>query len=120
MSSETELNVSDYADSMVSGIDYRFLTPTNDAQHVHIEFLKGKYIGIVIKFGKIKIEEKDDNAYLQFAFDVIKSDNVKPKKLQKDTEFINHVGDFLVHLLALKAEENINETGTDDIKDPNL
>ena len=120
MSSETELNVSDYANAMVLGIDYQFHVPENDAQAVHIEFLKGKYTGTTIKYGKIKFEEKEDAGHLQFAFDVIKSENTKPKKLQKDPEFIQYAGDFLVHLVALKAEENINEIGTDDIKDPNL
>ena len=84
MSSETELNVSDYANAMVLGIDYQFHVPENDAQAVHIEFLKGKYTGTTIKYGKIKFEEKEDAGHLQFAFDVIKSENTKPKKLQKD------------------------------------
>jgi hypothetical protein len=119
VSSETELTVEEYANSMVVGVDYSFQTPTNDTQSVHIKFLKGKYADTTIRYGKIKIEEKDDAAHLQFAFDVIECKDTKPKKLQKDSDFIKYVGDFLVHLLAMKIEDN-DEVGTNDTEKPGV
>jgi hypothetical protein len=45
----------------------------------------------------------------------------KPAKLEKDNDFKNYIGDLLVEIMSSNIEqEMIDETGTDDIKEPNL
>ena len=106
---------------MIEGIDYCFIYPKDDAQTVHIRLLAGEYKDTVFKFGKVKFEEKDDQMYLLFAYDVLESTIAKPKKLEKDDDFKNYIGDLLVELMSQNIEEEIiDETGTNDSEESNL
>ena len=70
---------------------------------------------------KIKFEEKDNQMQLLFAYDVLESDAMAPKKLEKDEDFKNYIGDLLVELMSGNLEQEIiDETGTDDIKEPGI
>ena len=105
---------------MTEGVDYCFIYPKDDAQTVHIKLLDGPYKDTVFKYGKVKFEERHEDVHLVFAFDVIES-NIKAKKLEKDIDFKNYIGDFLVHLMSNNMEQEIiDETGTNDIKEPDL
>lgn len=97
---------------MIEGIDFVYLYPQNDKNSVHIKFLDGPYEGVVFKYGKVKVEEKDDEAYLQFAFDVIESKSVKPKKLEKNEEFKNYIGSMLIEIISNGLQEQLDENGT--------
>ena len=106
---------------MIEGLDYCFIYPKEDAQSVHIRLLDGKYKDTVFKYGKVKFEEKDDNVYLLFAYDVIESTVAKPKKLEKDADFKNYLGDLLVEIMSSNIEQDIvDETGTDNIKESGI
>ena len=106
---------------MTEGIDYCFIYPKNDGTSVHIRFLDGPYKDTIFKYGKVKFEEKNDQVYLLFAYDVLESVVDKPRKLEKDTDFKNYLGDLLVELMSNNIEQEIvDETGTDDIKEPDL
>jgi len=105
---------------MTEGIDYCFIYPKEDAQTVHIKLLDGPYKDTVFKYGKVKFEEKDEQMHLLFAFDVLESD-IKAKKLEKDVDFKNYIGNMLVELMSSNIEQEIiDEAGTDDIKEPDL
>ena len=106
---------------MIEGIDYCFIYPKNDETAVHIKFLEGPYKNTVFKYGKVKFKEENQQVYLLFAYDVIESPVEKPSKLEKDNDFKNHIGDLLVELMSNNIEQEIvDETGTDDIKEPGL
>jgi hypothetical protein len=106
---------------MIEGIDYCFIYPKNDEHSVHIRLLDGPYKDTVYKYGKVKFEEKNDLMYLLFAYDVIESPVMKPKKMEKDENFKNYIGDLLVEIMSSNVEQEIiDETGTDDIKEPGL
>ena len=106
---------------MTEGIDYCFIYPKDDASAVHIKLLDGPYKDTTFKYGKVKFEEKDDLMYLLFAYDVLESIVDKPKKLEKDTTFKNYIGDLLVEIMSGNMEMDIiDETGTDDITQPDL
>jgi len=106
---------------MIEGIDYCFIYPKDDAQTVHIRLLVGEYKDTVFKFGKVKFEEKNDQMYLLFAYDVLESTVSKPKKLEKDADFKNYIGDLLVEIMSQNIEEEIiDETGTNDSEEFNL
>jgi hypothetical protein len=106
---------------MTEGIDYCFIYPKDDASAVHIKLLDGPYKDTTFKYGKVKFEEKDGLMYLLFAYDVLESIVNKPKKLEKDTTFKNYIGDLLVEIMSGNMEMDIiDETGTDDITQPDL
>ena len=106
---------------LIEGTDYCFIYPKEDAAAVHIKFLTGPYKDTVFKYGKVKFEERHTNVYLLFAYDVLESPVMKPKKLEKDETFKNYIGDLLVELMSGNLEtEIIDETGTDNIKEPDL
>jgi hypothetical protein len=98
---------------MIEGLDYCFIYPKDDGTSVHIRFLEGPYKGTVFKYGKVKFEEKGDQVYLLFAYDVIESPVDKPKKLEKDEKFKNYLGDLLVEIMGSNIEQEVvDETGT--------
>lgn len=106
---------------MIEGIDYCFIYPKDDAQTVHIRLLAGEYKDTVFKFGKVKFEEKDDQMYLLFAYDVLESTIAKPKKLEKDDDFKNYIGDLLVELMSQNIEEEIiDEIGNNNSEKSDL
>ena len=103
---------------MIEGIDYCFIYPKNDGTSVHIRFLDGPYKDTVFKYGKVKFEEKNDQVYLLFAYDVLESPVDKPKKLEKDEKFKNYLGDLLVEIMGNNIEQEVaDETGTSDTKE---
>jgi hypothetical protein len=106
---------------MIEGIDYCFIYPKNDDTLAHIRFLTGPYKDTTFKYGKVKIKEEPDGAHLLFAYDVIESPVMKPSKLEKDNDFKNYIGDLLVEIMTSNMEQDIiDETRTDDIKEPDL
>ena len=106
---------------MIEGIDYCFIYPKDDQQAVHIRLLDGPYKDTLFKYGKVKFEEKDEQMYLLFAYDVLESTIQKPRKLEKDMTFKNYLGDLLVEIMSGNLETDIvDETGTSDTEAPNL
>jgi hypothetical protein len=104
---------------MIEGIDYCFIYPKDDKTTVHIKLFTGPYKDTTFKFGKVKVQEEDEdgNAHLIFAYDVLSSTVDKPKKLEKNDEFKNYIGNFLVEMMTANIdEEYIDEIGTDDLE----
>jgi len=100
---------------MIEGIDYCFIYPKDEKETVNIKLLEGKYKDTIFKYGKVKFEEKDGQMYLLFAYDVLESPVDKPRKLEKDTDFKNYLGDLLVEIMGSNIEQElIDETRTDD------
>ena len=106
---------------MIEGLDYCFIYPKKDDAAVHIKLLEGTYKDTIFKFGKVKIFEENEQAYLHFAYDVLESRNARPKVLEKDEAFKNYIGDLLVEIMSGNLEQDIiDETGTDDSKESDL
>lgn len=106
---------------MIEGLDYCFIYPKEDETAVHIRLLDGPYKDTVFKYGKVKFEEKNDQIYLLFAYDVLESTIDKPKKMEKDEKFKNYLGDLLVDIMGSNIEQEvIDETRTDDFKESDL
>ena len=75
------------------------------------------YEDVIFKYGKISIDEnkKDDNASLQFDYDVLVSPNVPKEELEKDIEFKNVMGDILIHILEEQLQkDSMKYVNTDD------
>ena len=92
---------------MIEGIDYCFIYPKEDSTSVNIRLLEGPYKNTVFKYGKVKFEERDDQMYLLFGYDVLESSVDKPKKLEKDDQFKNYIGDMLVEIMSSNMEQEI-------------
>ena len=106
---------------MIEGIDYCFIYPKDDGSAVHIKLLDGPYKDTIFKYGKVKFEERQGNVYLLFAYYVIESPVMKPKKLESDSDFKNYIGPLLVELMSTNIEQEIiDETGTNDTQESNL
>lgn len=101
------------------GEDYCFIYPKDDKHSVYIKLLKGVYKDTIFKYGKVKV--KEDPPSLLFAFDVIESTVAKPRRMEKDLEFRDYLGDLLVHIMTSNMDEEfIDEAGTDDAEVPDL
>lgn len=106
---------------MIEGIDYTYIHSVTDDKTIHIKLTSGPFDGTIFKYGKIKFEEKNDQAYLHFAYDVLESKVSKPKKLEKNEDFKNYIGDLLVEIISGNLEkEIIDENGTADSEEPNI
>lgn len=105
---------------MIEDIDYKYVYPAKDGESVHIKLLTGPFEDTVFSYGKVKFEEKDDQGYLHFAYDVIKCKKFKPKKLEKNEDFKNYIGDLLVEIISNRVMENIDENGTTDTEESDL
>ena len=106
---------------MIEGVDYCFIYPKDDETAVHIKFLEGPFKNTTFKYGKVKFKEEDQQVYLLFAYDVIESTVDKPRKLEKDTDFKNYIGNLLVEIMGSNIEQEIiDEAGTNDIEEPRL
>lgn len=105
-----------------AGKDFEFIVENNDIDAVHIKILTGDYTDTIYKYGKVNIEEKDGNAYLQYNFDVISS---PVKKVDKTKEFRNHIGDILLSIMMDKIDLDVeegyyDENRTDDTQEPDV
>jgi len=106
---------------MIEGIDYCFIYPKNDKETVQVKLLEGDYKDTIFKYGKVKFEEKNDEMHLLFAYDVLESTVDKPRKLEKNEDFKNYIGNLLVELMSANIEtEIVDETRTSDTETPNL
>ena len=106
---------------MIEGLDYCFIYPTDDGSAVHIRLLEGPYKGTIFKYGKVKFKEENDQIYLLFAYDVLESTVDKPKKLEKDINFKDYLGDLLVEIMGSNIEQEvIDEAGTNDSQESDL
>ena len=106
---------------MIEGVDYCFIYPKDDETTVHIRFLEGPYKDTTFKYGKVKFQEENEQMYLLFSYEVIESTVDKPKKLEKNSDFRNYIGNLLVEIMSSNIEQEIiDETGTIDTEEPRL
>jgi hypothetical protein len=107
--------------NMIEGQDYCFINPKEEADITHIRLLTGPYKDTLFKYGKVSFKEEFDQAHLLFAYYVLESPVMKPKKLESDSDFKQYAGDLLVEIMSSNLdEEMIDETGTDDTETPDL
>ena len=102
---------------LMDNVDFKFVISEGDKDYVRIQILTGEYKDTLFKFGKVGIEEKGDEAYLQFDYDVISS---PIKKVAKQIEFKNYIGDILLNIISSKLdieEGYYDENGTDDTEE---
>jgi hypothetical protein len=108
-------------DNMIEGVDYCFMYPKDDENSVHIRLLSGKYEDTVFKYGKVKFEEKNNEMYLLFNYDVLESTFEKPKSMEKNEDFKNYIGNLLTEIMSSNIEQElVDEVGTSNSQEFNL
>jgi len=80
--------------------DYVFVIPENATTNVDIRVNSGEYSGVVYNYGKVSVEEDEDNdqAYLLFEYDIVDSNGFE--LLESDDKFKNHIGDILTTIMV--------------------
>ena len=79
--------------------------------------LTEEYKDIIYKYGKVEIKEdkENDNASLQFNYDVLVSPTIPKEDLEEDIDFKNLMGDILHHLIEEQLQkDSMQYVNTDD------
>tara|TARA_B100001996_G_C18424724_1_gene502124 strand:- start:172 stop:483 length:312 start_codon:yes stop_codon:yes gene_type:complete len=89
---------------------YVFITNKNeDMQCIGIR--KGKFEGVVYKYGKVSLGEENEKGNLPFRFEYdILDNNMIPKEEFDDKNFFKLIGDILVDIIDRQEDLDIGYT----------
>ena len=89
---------------------YVFIT-NKDENMQCIGIRKGKFEGVVYKYGKVSLgeETKDGNLPFRFEYDIL-DNNMIPRKEFDDDNFFKLLGDILVDIIDRQEDLNIGYT----------
>ncbi len=91
---------------------YVFIT-NKDENMQCIGIRKGKFEGVVYKYGKVSLGEETENGSLPFRFEYdILDNNMIPREEFDDDNFFKLLGDILVDIID--RQENLNIGYTND------
>ena len=92
---------------MIVGVDYKFRDDIKD-DTVPIELLTGPYKGIVYRYTKVAVKEKeDDTAVMQFDYHLYHTGELSETTIRRDRKFTQHIG-LILNALILETVENEN------------
>ena len=94
---------------------YVFITNKNENMQC-ISIRKGKFEGVVYKYGKVSLgeETKDGNLPFRFEYDIL-DNNLIPREEFDDDNFFKLLGDILVDIID--RQENLNIGCTNNRED---
>ena len=89
---------------------YVFIT-NKDREMQCIGIRKGKFEGVVYKYGKVSLgeETKDGNLRFRFEYDIL-DNNLIPREEFDDDNFFKLLGDILVDIIDRQEKLNIGYT----------
>lgn len=95
---------------------YSFVEKDVDDDQWYVQLKEGDYSGVVYKYGKIQVKERDyDQAQLQFQYAIIECpDHLDRSELQTDEVFMNTLGDVLTHIIEDSFTSNKFKLGEND------
>lgn len=102
---------------MITQNDFRFRDDLlkEEKDTVPIEILTGPYKGVIMRYTKVGIKEKEDEtAVLQFTYDLLEMGDSTETTLRKDPRFETHLGILLNHLILESAEAEQNADRKDN------
>ena len=89
---------------------YVFIT-NKDENMQCIRIRKGKFEGVVYKYGKVSLGEETENGSLPFRFEYdILDNNMIPREEFDDENFFKLLGDILVDIIDRQENLNIGYT----------
>ena len=105
--------------NMIEDEDYSYLISEYDKEVVHIKLLKGPYMGVVFKYGKVKFDDETEEIYLQFSYYVIQYNNFI--ELESNIDFKNYIGKLLVEIMSKNMDQEIvDESGISNTEELNI
>jgi hypothetical protein len=84
--------------------DYRYADEITDG-NVPIEITSGQYKGIVLRYNRVVLEEKDGNLHFDYDYDIVKNPN--------DEEVTDELRDAFTGILLTVLEEQISAVPDD-------
>ena len=89
---------------------YVFITNKNEEIQL-IGIRKGKFEGVVYKYGKVSLgeENKDGNLPFKFEYDIL-DNNMIPREQFEDENFFKLIGDILVDIIDRQEDLNFGYT----------
>ena len=89
---------------------YVFITNKNEEMQL-IGIRKGKFEGVVYKYGKVSLgeENKDGNLPFKFEYDIL-DNNMIPREEFNDENFFKLIGDILVDIIDRQEDLNFGYT----------
>ena len=89
---------------------YVFITNKNEEMQL-IGIRKGKFEGVVYKYGKVSLgeENKDGNLPFKFEYDIL-DNNMIPREQFEDENFFKLIGDILVDIIDRQEDLNFGYT----------
>ena len=94
---------------------YVFITNKNEEMQL-IGIRKGKFEGVVYKYGKVSLGEENEKGNLPFRFEYdILDNNMIPREQFEDENFFKLIGDILVDIID--RQEDLNFGYTNDRED---
>jgi hypothetical protein len=99
---------------MIGQKDFRFrddLTKPDAGDTIALEILTGPYKNVIFRYVRVSVREKeDDEAVLQFQYELIEMGDHTETQLRKDPRFSQHLGILLNHLIleSLESQDNAN------------
>lgn len=95
-------------DLIQENVDYIFKNAEDDSGLMNIKLASGDYEGVEYRYGKVSVEEDEENdqAYLSFEFDVI--DPGENSLLEENIDFKNHIGNILQNIMMKSLDTNQN------------
>ena len=89
---------------------YVFITNKNEEMQC-IGIRKGKFEGVVYKYGKVSLGEENEKGNLPFRFEYdILDNNMIPREEFDDKNFFKLLGDILVDIIDRQEDLNIGYT----------
>ena len=89
---------------------YVFITNKNEEMQC-IGIRKGKFEGVLYKYGKVSLGEETENGSLPFRIEYdILDNNMIPREEFDDENFFNLLGDILVYIIDRQENLNIGYT----------
>ena len=92
-------------------IDYQFIQ-SDDDQMTGIGILKGKYAGVLYRYGKARVIEEGEFARLYFDYTIEHTPTFSVHDLTIDQEFHTMIGDILTEILLTQSNETIRDHDT--------
>lgn len=103
---------------MITENDYKFVE--KDTESTSYVMLTGEtnWRDTVFQYGNLKfrIEEDNDEAHLEFSFNIIESP-LEINTLNDDTDFKNYIGQVLEHIITDALDKGEYRIGTKDSND---
>lgn len=81
---------------------------------VPIEILTGPYKGVIYRYVRVGISEKDgEEAVLRFQYDLLEFGNHTETSIRNDQRFTQHIGIILNHFILELAENDVADREND-------